>query len=62
MTVVLLSRKLRSTEMSRPTSRAWTMMRKKLVLILLLLITSLMTVVGAFMMTSITRFYRIARQ
>ena len=29
----------------------------KLVLILLLLITSLMTVVGAFMMTSITRFY-----
>ena len=29
----------------------------KLVLIMLLLITSLMTVVGAFMMTSITGFY-----
>ena len=29
----------------------------KLVLILLLLITSLMTIVGAFMMTSITGFY-----
>ena len=29
----------------------------KLVLILLLLITSLMTVVGAFLMTSITDFY-----
>ena len=26
--MVLLSRKLSSTEMSRPTSRAWTMMRK----------------------------------
>ena len=29
----------------------------KLVLIMLLLITSLMTIVGAFMMTSITAFY-----
>ena len=29
----------------------------KLVLILLLLITSLMTIVGAFLMTSITGFY-----
>ena len=29
----------------------------KLVLIMLLLITSLMTVVGAFLMTSITSFY-----
>ena len=29
----------------------------KLVMILLLLITSLMTIVGAFMMTNITRFF-----